>query len=412
MRGKLYRSLQLSITLAATAALSACDGSTNEYVPPPPPVVHVAQPLVQPVTTYFELTGNTAAFNSVDIEARVQGFLDTIDYRDGASVKQGDQLFSIQSNTYTAQRDQAQASLTSAKASQVGRQQEYQRQLALIKQQATTQTNVDTATAAYDEANANILNAQASLQLAEINLGYTRVLAPFDGVVSAHLVDVGALVGVAGPTKLATIVQLDPIYVYFNVSEPQVLAIKQDLARQGKTFREVDLPNVPVEIGLQGEDGYPHKGRLDYAAPQVDASTGTLQVRGLLDNKDRALLPGFFARVRVPVGHRDGGIYVRDESIGSNQQGSYVLVLGKDDVIEQRQVKTGQRQGRLRVIEEGLDPGDWVVAEGIQRAIPGAKVAPEKVKLDPGEDATSAPHATVVPRTDTPAPSAAEAAKP
>ncbi|WP_405030244.1 efflux RND transporter periplasmic adaptor subunit [Mycoplana sp. BE70] len=410
-RGQQCRCLQFSVVLAAAATLSSCD-SKNEYIPPPPPAVRVAQPLVQPVTSYFELNGNTAAFNSVDIQARVQGFLLTIDYRDGAFVKQDAQLFSIQRNTYTAQRDQAQASLTSANAAMVERTQERDRQNELMTHQVTTQANVDIANAHYDEAKANILNAQAALQLTEINLGYTRVVAPFDGVVSAHLVDAGALVGVDGPTKLATIVQIDPIYVYFNVTEPQVLEIKRDLVRQGKTFREIDLPNVPFEIGLQGEDGYPHKGKLDYTAPQVDAATGTLQVRGVLDNKDHALLPGLFVRVRVPIGHRDGGIFVRDVSIGTNQQGNYVLVLGKDDVVEQRQVQIGQRQGQLRVIEKGLDPSDWVVAEGIQRAVPGAKVAPEKVKFDAGESASSAPLAAVASSAATPAQAPAEGAKP
>lgn len=364
--------------------LAGCDRGGNEYKPPPPPAVDVAQPLKRSVTEYFELTGNTAPFNTVDIEARVQGFLETIDYRDGSPVTAGTQLFSIQSNTYVAQRDQAEAMLESAQAAQVGRQQEYDRQLNLMKQQVTTQTQVDASKAQLDEANANILNAKASLQLAEINLGYTKVTAPFDGIVTKHLVDVGALVGVAGPTQLATIVQVDPIYVYFNVSEPQVLAIKQELARQGKSLREVDLPSIPVEIGLQSEEGYPHRGHLDYAAPQVDSATGTLQVRGLFDNKNRALLPGFFARVRVPVGHMENALLVRNDAVGTNQQGNYLLVIGKDDMVEQRQVKTGQQDGPLRVIESGLEPGDWVVTQGVQRAVPGAKVAPQQVAMDAG----------------------------
>ncbi|WP_431319865.1 efflux RND transporter periplasmic adaptor subunit [Rhizobium sp. YTU87027] len=382
MRDRSYRGLHLIVILTVVAALSACDSGSNAYVPPPPPKVNVAQPLRQPVVEYFELTGNTDAINAVDIEARVQGFLESIDYKDGTPMKKGDRLFSIQRDTYKAQVDQAQAQLASQQASQVGAKQEYDRQLNLMKQEVTTQTAVDSAKATLDEANAAILNAQASLDLANINLGYTEVVAPFDGTVTDHLVDVGALVGVSGPTKLATIVQTDPLYVYFNVSEAQVLMIKQSLAKAGSKLTQADLPSIPVEIGLGDEEGYPHKGHLDYVAPQIDASTGTLSVRGIIDNMDHALLPGLFVRVRVPVAHKEEALLVRDDAIGTNQQGSYVLVLGQDDVIEQKLVKIGQRNGSMRVIESGLDAGDWVVMAGIQRAVPDMKVTPEKGTID------------------------------
>ncbi|MBZ9791138.1 efflux RND transporter periplasmic adaptor subunit [Rhizobium sp. 3T7] len=396
MRGRSYRGLYLIGILAVAAGLSSCDSGSNAYVPPPPPKVNVAQPLQQPVVEYFELTGNTDAINAVDIEARVQGFLETIDYKDGTAVKKGDKLFSIQRDTYKAQVDQAQAQLASQQASQVGAKQEYDRQLNLMKQEVTTQTAVDSAKATLDEANAAILNAQASLDLANINLGYTQVVAPFDGTVTDHLVDVGALVGVSGPTKLATIVQIDPLYVYFNVSESQVLMIKQSLAKAGRKLTQTDLPSIPIEIGLGDEEGYPHKGHLDYVAPQVDASTGTLSVRGIIDNKDHALLPGLFVRVRVPVAHKDKALLVRDDAIGTNQQGNYVLVLGKDDVIEQRPVKIGQRDGSIRVIESGIDAGDWVVMAGTQRAVPDMKVTPEKITIDAAA-ATGDPSGSKVP---------------
>ncbi|AYG60658.1 efflux RND transporter periplasmic adaptor subunit [Rhizobium jaguaris] len=410
MRGGFSQGLQFCVVLACAISLQACERSNNTYVAPPPPKVRVALPLQQPVTRYFELTGNTAAFKSVNIEARVQGFIESIDYRDGVMVTQGTQLFTIQSNTYQAQVDQAQATLASAQASQVGADQEYQRQLNLTRQRVTTQTALDSAKATLDQANAAIANAKASLDLAMINLGYTKVLAPFDGRVTARLVDVGALVGVSGPTTLATIVQTDPIYVNFSVSEPQVLMIRQDLAKQGHTFRQIDIQTIPFEIGLQNETGYPFKGRLDYASPQIDSASGTLPVRGVLDNKDRALLPGLFVRVRVPVGHEDKALLVRNDAIGTNQQGSYVLVLGKDETVEQKVVQAGQREGPLRVIDSGLDAGDWVVTEGIQQAIPGSKVAPEKVAMD----ATSTASASndVAPTTDTAKPGTAKSDTP
>ncbi|KQV70233.1 efflux RND transporter periplasmic adaptor subunit [Rhizobium sp. Root1220] len=391
MREGFGQPLQLAVAILSAALISSCDGSSNTYAPPPPPVVRVALPAQQPVTQYFELTGNTAALNAVDIEARVIGYVQSIDYRDGTLVTKGTQLFGIEPDTYRAQVDQAKATLASAQASQVGAKQEYDRQLNLNKQQVTTQTAVDSAKATLDEANATILNAQASLELATINLGYTQVLAPFDGTVTEHLVDIGELVGVSGPTKLATIVQTDPLYVYFSVSETQVLSIKQLLAKQGRTLTQLDLPNIPVEISLQDEDGFHHKGHLDYVSPQVDTSTGTLQVRAFFDNKDHALLPGLFVRVRVPVGHNDKALLVRDSAVGTNQLGSYVLVLGKDDTVEQKPVKTGQRDGALRVIESGIGAEDWVVTEGIQQAIPGSKVSPEKIDMKTAAaDASSA----------------------
>jgi multidrug efflux system membrane fusion protein len=389
MRGGLNRDLKICFVLVGAAALAACDDKSNTYVPPPPPSVRVAQPVQQPVTLYFELTGNTAALNSVDLVARVQGYLETIDYQDGTSVAKGTKLFGIEPETYKAQLDQAQASLASQQASQVGAKQEFDRQVALLKQQVTTQSTFDKAKAALDEANAGVLNAQASLQLATINLGYTEVTAPFDGTVTDHLIDIGSLVGVSGPTKLASIVQIDPLYVYFNVSESQVLTIKATLAKEGRTFKQIDLPSIPVEIGLQTEDGYPHKGHLDYVSPQLDSSTGTLQVRAVLNNKDRALLPGLFVRVRVPVGQNDKALLVRDDAIGTNQQGNYVLALGQDDVIEQKAVETGQREGDLRVIEAGLDPGDWVVTQGVQLAVPGSKVSPQKAQMDTQQATTT-----------------------
>ncbi|MBB3392383.1 RND family efflux transporter MFP subunit [Rhizobium sp. BK275] len=383
MREGLHRGLQISVTLIGMTALAACDGSSNTYVPPPPPAVRVAQPVQEPITLYFELTGNTAPLNSVDIEARVQGYLQSIDYQDGTTVTKGTKLFGIERDTYQAQLDQAKASLASQQASQVGAKQEYDRQVNLMKQQVTTQTAVDSAKATLDEANAQILNAQANVELATINLGYTEVIAPFDGTVTDHLVDIGTLVGVSGPTKLASIVQTDPIYAYFNVSETQVLLIKDMLRKQGRTFKQTDLPSIPAELGLQSEEGYPHKGHLDYVSPQLDASTGTLQVRALFDNKDKAMLPGLFVRVRVPIGQNEKALLVRDDAIATNQLGSYLLVLGKDDTIEQKQVKAGQREGALRVIESGLEPADWVVIQGIQQAIPGSKAAPEKIDMKP-----------------------------
>jgi multidrug efflux system membrane fusion protein len=374
------RLLPLAVLISGLL-LAGCNSSKNAYVPPPPPKVVVAQPLQQPVTLYLELTGNTQAFKSVDLVARVQGYLESIDYTDGAFVKRGAQLFGIERDTYQAQLDQAKATLASDQAVQAYNESEYKRQAALARQDFASQATLQDWKSKYDQATASILNAQAAIELANINLGYTKVLAPFDGIVTNHQVDVGSLVGVSGPTKLATIVQTDPLYVYFNLSEPQVLAIKESNAKAGVPFRTTDLSGIPVDIGLQGEEGYPHKGHMDYASPQVDASTGTLTVRAVLDNKDHTLLPGLFVRVRTPVTHQDKALLTQNSAIGTSQEGSYVLVVGADNVVQRKIVKTGDRQGLLRIIESGLDPSDWVVTEGIQRAFPGAKVEPQRTQL-------------------------------
>src|SRR5579872_833248 len=378
------------LCVASALALAACNAK-NAYVPPPPPKVVVAQPLQEPVTRYIELTGNTAPFNSVDLVARVQGYLESIDYKDGAWVAKGTQLFGIERNIYQAQLDQAKASLATAEAQHAYNEAEYQRQSTLGRQDFASQATVQQWKSNVDQSSAAILNAKAQIELANINLGYTNVTAPFDGVISNHLVDVGALVGVSGPTKLATIVQTDPMYVYFNMSEPQVLKIKETNAKAGVLFRTTDLSNIPVEIGLQGEDGYPHKGHMDYASPQVDQSTGTLVVRALFDNKDQTLLPGLFVRVRTPIGRQEKAVLTSNEAIGSNQEGSYVLVVGADNVVQRKIIKIGDKQGQLRIVESGLDPGDWVVTEGIQRAFPGAKVDPQRTTLtaDGGKEPAS-----------------------
>ena len=245
-----------------------------------------------------------------------------------------------------------------------------------------------------------------------LNLGYTRVLAPFDGIVTNHQVDIGNLVGASGiATTLATIVQIDPIYVYFTLSEPQYLAVRRNNAKAGLPTSSTDLKylaTIPIEIGLQDEEGYPHKGHLDYVSPQVDPSTGTLAVRAIFENKDNALLPGLFVRVRGPVGHQDKALLTQDQAIGTSQEGSYVLVVGADNVVQRKIVKTGQTQGQLRIIESGLDPGDWVVTGGVQRAFPGAKVEPQRTELksaaaDQSSDAkTSAADPT--PKTSAPDP--------
>jgi RND family efflux transporter MFP subunit len=360
---------------AVVAAIAAC-GQNNQYAAPPPAKVTVAVPVQQDVVRYFEATGNTAAVNSVDLVARVQGFVQAITYKDGDFVKKGTSLFTIEPEPYRLKVESAQAAVVSAQATLTQAQQEYQRQADLVTRQVSTQANYDKALAQRDSARADLQSAQANEQAAEINLGYTDVTAPFDGVVSARQVSIGQLVGATStPTVLATIVQLDPIWVNFTASERDVLQVREILAKRGET--QTALLGMPVEVGLQIEDGYPHKGTLDYIAPSVDPSTGTLAARATLENANRFMLPGYFARVRIG-GKPAPALLVPNVALGSDQGGRYVLVINKDNVVEQRNVEPGQVVGDLRVIESGLNKDDRVVIGGIMRAIPGEKVEPEQ----------------------------------
>ena len=358
--------------------LAGCE--QNSFVPPPPPAVDVAVPVQRPITRYLDATGNTAPIKSVDLVARVQGVLQAISYQDGAFVKQGTSLFTIEPETYQLKLDQAQAAEAGAQASLKQAEADYKRQVDLVARQAVSQSTLDQSTSNRDNAQANLQQAVANTKIAAVNFGYTNVTAPFDGIVTAHLVSVGELVGAASPTQLATIVALDPIYVNFNVNEQDVLRIRAEAAKRGITTN--DLRTLPIEIALQTETGYPHKGKLDYVAPTINQTTGTLAVRGLLPNPDRVLLPGYFVRVRVPYDKQENALLVPDVSLGSDQSGRYVLVVNGDNVVEQRKVQIGAVDNGLRVIESGLKPDDRVVTSGLLRVIPGQKIDPQQTKIE------------------------------
>src|SRR5712691_10096602 len=357
--------------LAAT--LAAC-GQDNRYVAPPPPKVAVALPLPQTVTRYLEATGNAAAVNSTNLVARVQGFLQAINYRDGDVAKRGATLFTIEPEPYKLKLEQAQAAEAGAKATLKQAEAEYERQVDLASRQVASKAALDNATANRDSTLAKLKQAEVDTRQAAINLGYTEVKAPFDGIVTARLVSLGELVGASGPTQLATIVETDPIYVNFSISEQDVLHIRAEIRRLGITPAE--LNKVPIEVGLQTDQGYPHEGTLEYVSPSINPATGTLAVRAILQNPNGVLVPGYFVRVRVGVDDQNS-LLIPDAALGSDQGGRYVLVVNKDDVVEQRKVVTGPKVGELRAIEKGLAADDRVIVAGILRAIPGQKVDPQ-----------------------------------
>ena len=373
MSGPRVQKRGILAAMAASMLVAAC-GQNNTYVAPPPPKVIVTSPVAQTVTRYFETTGNATAINTANLVARVPGFLTEIAYQDGAAVKQGTHLFSIEPEPYRLKLQQAQAAEAAAEATVAQTQAEYDRQQELASRQVNTKTALDNATANRDSAKAKLLSAQADTKQAQINLDYTRVIAPFDGIVTARQVSIGELVGGSGAQVLATIVQLNPIYVNFNASERDVLRVRDLLNKRGETA--ADLMGSPIEVGLQTDVGYPHKGKLNYIAPIVNPATGTLAARAEFSNEARLMLPGFFARVRVPM-EQSPALLVPTVALGSDQAGRYLLVVDGDNVVQQRKVAVGPVVGELTVIESGLKADEKVIVSGLLRAIPGQKVDPQ-----------------------------------
>ncbi len=357
------------VTLVLAAAAGVARGEDA-----PAPKVTVAAPVEQTVTSYFEATGNAAAVNSVDLVARVEGFVEEISYTDGAFVKKGAPLFTIEPELYSLKVERAKSSVARAQAKLTQAEADFKRQAELITKQSTSQGEYDKALAQRDSARADLQSAQDDEKEAEINLGYTKVTAPFDGVVTARQVSLGQLIFSFPPTVLATIVQFDPIYVNFNADERDVLQIRAVLASRGQTA-SANLLGLSVEVGLQSESGYPHNGKLDYMAPAVNPATGTLAARASLANGDRYLLPGYSVRVRIRL-QAQPALLVPDVALGSDQSGRYVLIVNKASVVEQRKVEPGQLVGNLRVIEKGLTKDDRVIVGGMY-AIPGQKVDAE-----------------------------------
>jgi RND family efflux transporter MFP subunit len=377
MRIDRLASAQLAACAAAAAlaaALSGC-GQENRYVAPPPPKVSVAIPMQQKVTRYLEATGYTSAINTTNLVARVQGFLERINYKDGDEAKEGATLFVIEPEPYKLKLEQARAGETGAQATLKQAEAEFERQSELASRQVTSKQALDNATANRDSARARLKQAEVDTAQAALNLGYTEVKAPFDGIVTARRVSLGELVGANGPTQLASIVQTAPIYVNFTINEQEVLNIRADMRRLGITAAE--LKQYPIEVGLQTDEGYPYRGTLDYVSPTIDRATGTLAVRAILPNREQVLVPGNFVRVRVGAADETDSLLVPDAALGTDQGGRYLLVLDKNNVVEQRKVAIGPKVGDLRVVESGLKAEDRVVVAGILRAIPGQKVDPQ-----------------------------------
>jgi len=361
------------------AVFSAGCEDKNTYAPPPPPPVTVSQPVYQQVSEYLEFTGNTQAFNSVQLVARVQGYLEKVFFHDGDKVKMGQPLFLIQQDTYQARLKQAEAQVLQQKASLNHAQTELERFSGLVRQHAAAQTDVDNWWFERDNARAAVAAAKANRDLAKLDLDYTKVVAPFDGRIDRRLKDPGSLVGAGEFTPLAQINQTDPIYVYFTINEADLLrVIKQTNIGPG----EAEKLKIPAMLALSGEEGYPHTGHLDFTAIAVTPTTGTLLLRASYPNADDTILPGLFARVRLLVVNSEKmALLVPETAIGYDQLGSYLLVVNDNNVVERRSVKLGVKEKDKQIIEEGVSDQDWVIVTGLLHAIPGNKVNPVRKSL-------------------------------
>jgi len=360
--------------LVALLPAVGCRRAVVESAAPRPQEVLVAVPMTRSFTEYEEFTGRTEAVRTIDLRARVTGYLDKALFKDGAEVREGDVLFEIDPRTYAAEVERARANLTVAEARLKRLEADFRRAEPLMRSGASSQEEFDRIAGDRAEAAASVGVARAGLDLAQLNLGFTKVCAPVSGRVSRAAIDPGNLVK-ADDTILTTLVTLDPMYAYFDVDERTLLRLRRLVqAGQIRSSREA---TVGVEMGLADEGGFPHQGTINFTDNRLTADTGTLRARGVFANPNRLLSPGLFVRVRMPVGEPRQAIMIPEQALGTDQGQKFVYVVDDGNVARYRRVKVGPQQDTYRVIEQGVGPGERVVVAGQQRIRDGVTVAPK-----------------------------------
>jgi len=388
-----------AVALALPVVFGCQQASSQQPAAPPPPSVSVAVPVSAPITDFRQFTGQTEAVESVEIRARVQGFLQEIHFTEGTEVNQGDLLYTIDPRTFQAEVDRAAAEMERLQAQLSLAESEERRAARLRQSSAVTEEEYAQRVAARQQAQASVQEAQAALDLARINLSFTEIRAPISGRVGSTNFTAGNLVGFNEPTLLTTIVKLDPIYVLFEGTERRFLEYERRIREEG--LATAADRQVPVFVGLEGEQGFPHQGVIDFRANRVDPGTGTIQIRATIPNQDRLAVPGMFARVRVPIGQPMTQQLIPQTAVGSDQRGPFVYVVGSDNVVQYRPIRTGRSVGNLVIVQDGLTSMDRVVVNGVQKARPGAPVesevtqieAPSSQALSPAEVAVQSPSA-------------------
>ena len=438
MRAKTFR-LQKSISIQAlcglasllvAVAFSGC-APKNEYQEPPPPTVTVANPIQKMVVQSMEFTGTTEAINMVEIRARVEGFLESIEFEEGKAVKKGDLLFTIDPRPFEAELAQAQASIKLAQARVASGKADENRaiaevananaQLARAEKAAasgaitaseidvlktdvlTSRAGVEAAKASITSAEAEIAAGEALVEQAQLNLEYTKVRSPIDGRAGRRLVDIGNLVGSTESTLLTKLVQYDPVYAFFTINENDLLEFNRQHveelveAQDGTSGDDAEMRlNQQVFIGLGDEEGFPYEGIADYADLAVDQSTGTFEIRAVIPNPTRVIPPGAFIRIRVPREEIEA-VLIDERAIGRDQSGAYLLVVNSENVVDRRTVTLGAVYEGLQSVQGDIGPEDRVIVNGLQRARPGAKVTPQEqssAAAEPAQTSEEAPSDT------------------
>ncbi len=372
---------------AVLAALLAGCGGAPEVVALPPPEVAVSQPIEREVTDYFETTGHTAAVEEVEVRARVPGYLTRVSFTDGQIVRKGDVLFEIDPRPYQAAVLQAEGEIGRWEAQLRSADADVARTKRLLPKGAASERDLEVAVASKETAEAEIKSARARLETARLDLEYATVVAPIDGRTSRTAVTVGNLIQLSGASSsvLTTLVTIDPIYVYFDIDERTMLRYQANYRERGEDARPEHVRDleIPVEMGLATDEGFPYRGMLDFVDNRVDASIGTLPVRAAFNNDHQRLTPGLFCRVRMPFGQAENALLVSERAVGTDQGGKYLLVVNEQNVVEYRPVKLGATAEGLRAVVEGVEAGEWVITAGIQRVRPGVTVKPQRVPMIP-----------------------------
>ncbi len=380
------------LSALAAAVLAACSGSHAGEAGMPPPEVSAAPVLVKQVSQWDEFSGRVEAVQSVELRPRVSGYIDKVNYVEGQEVKKGDVLFSIDARSYQAAFNQAQAELARARTQASLTRNEAERARRLSEQQAIATETWEQRRAAADQAGAQVQAAQAALDAARLDLEFTKVRAPIDGRAGRALVTAGNLVTAGDAASvLTTLVSLDTVHVYFDADESTFLRYAQ-MARKGERPSEREQA-LPVKVGLSGEEGFPHDGKVDFLDNQVARSTGTIGVRALLDNRERLFTPGLFARVRLLGSGEIQAMLIDDKAVLTDQDRKYVYVVDKDGKAQRKDVRLGRSAEGLRIVELGLAAGDKVIVDGVQKVfMPGMPVQakPVAMQASPATDAKTA----------------------
>lgn len=357
--------------------LSGCDKGVAQNAAPPPPEVSAAPVLIKPVSQWDNFNGRVEAVQSVQLRPRVSGYIDAVNYREGDEVRKGQVLFTIDDRSYRAALEQAKAELARARSQASLARSESGRSEKLIGTQAISREAWEQRRSAASQAQADVLAAEAAVDMAQLNLDFTRVTAPIDGRASRAMITAGNLVTAGDSASvLTTLVSQQQMYVYFDVDENTFLNY-QAMARQGQQRHA-----LPVEIALVGEQGFPHQGKIDFLDNQLTASTGTIRMRALLDNQQRQFTPGLFARVRLPGSTQFEAVLIDDKAVLTDQDRKYVYVVDGEGKAQRRDIQPGAMVDGLRIVKSGLQSGDKVIIAGLQKVfMPGMPVTAQPVAM-------------------------------